>query len=792
MAFFTLRQPCLNHDRTLTSLGPTAVLVIIMGLWVKAVYNLKLLQSWKNLEQRPAAATRNLLLDYGSQPEICVLFNALRFREISLALGIAGGIILKLLVIFSTGLLILTPMTMTRDSIPVAYPTKFDALSWSTSQDSKLFSNDPGSLATGADFDDVAFTNAIEVYYNTKSSGTSLPAGYSNQAAFTPFEATAPMQENSVMTATVDTFVPTTSCESATVKILFQGCETSEGKLCAQVEVHTPTCHLDNTSITLDGNLASHATRQYVPGMQWVNCSNSLAETDPEASFEASVSDFRWLLTLSDSYFHTLPGVVMEVKAALCDVGYSMSTATLIMTYGTNGSTSESWLGSHDNVSFSNELPGLTNTKLNQAVTHALVTSSDMLPLSSFRVSPTDSSQATIPLFYLMYLAAGPSVLPLASVFDGNSLVQTAQSVFNSISALLAIDQFITSNDKTATGVLTETVKSLQVSLPSLWTMFVYTVSLSIISVTLVIVHRSVNVGPKAPNTIEAIALIEAATSSTIKAIRCDTGSSMMATNPFAHQKKSDYVPLAITYPMLVLVFGFSILTVVALEVLQTMSNKHDDLLAVANITSITYFSWASTLILTIIVALLTGVDYAVSLYTTTAVLEKSSSVASRSLRLDLVYASPIHSLWKALRQKHFGAALMKLVTILGIFLPIVSSGLWSLDYSEPSKQNLVQALNISIPSDIALNADTTLSSFIETGVSSTRAIMDRISSAILEVLLCIIIVCSATAVLLARRQGVLAHNLGSIAGTMSLIIDNGLLDDVAEEGINDQMSGDW
>jgi Protein of unknown function (DUF3433) len=85
--------------------GPTALLIIITSIWRQVDYHCKALRPWEELQKGPAPADRTLLLDLVSPLQVVSFFNAVTKSHFPVGVTISGFLILKLITIASTGLL---------------------------------------------------------------------------------------------------------------------------------------------------------------------------------------------------------------------------------------------------------------------------------------------------------------------------------------------------------------------------------------------------------------------------------------------------------------------------------------------------------------------------------------------------------------------------------------------------------------------------------------------------------------------------------------------------------------
>jgi hypothetical protein len=125
-------RPILSTNHYAWTYGPTAVLVVVLSLWRQVDYHCKLMQPWLELRKGSADALNSMLLDYLSPMHVTSLARAIRHRNAPVAASITGFALIKAVMIFSTGMLILAPVTLTERS-PVTLTTSFDGgLIWTS------------------------------------------------------------------------------------------------------------------------------------------------------------------------------------------------------------------------------------------------------------------------------------------------------------------------------------------------------------------------------------------------------------------------------------------------------------------------------------------------------------------------------------------------------------------------------------------------------------------------------------------------------------------------------------
>src|SRR3569833_2662944 len=116
--------------------GPTAVLTLVAALWGRVDFQSKAAAPWIRLSQRPHDATRTLLLDYITTFQLAALFRSLRNRDFTVSITVAVSILIKILIIVSTGLITLSWIPISQSSHPMEIKD--------------VFIDDPSRLPTGS------------------------------------------------------------------------------------------------------------------------------------------------------------------------------------------------------------------------------------------------------------------------------------------------------------------------------------------------------------------------------------------------------------------------------------------------------------------------------------------------------------------------------------------------------------------------------------------------------------------------------------------------------------------
>ncbi|KAH8893091.1 hypothetical protein GQ53DRAFT_718706 [Thozetella sp. PMI_491] len=106
----------LEDQHYLWTYGPTLVLTGVAIVWARVEYGLAQVMPWLLLKRNSSARSANgLLIDYVTPFSVVSLFQSLQRKHFPVTLGFLGGLVLKALIVVSTGLL--APQTIERDGV---------------------------------------------------------------------------------------------------------------------------------------------------------------------------------------------------------------------------------------------------------------------------------------------------------------------------------------------------------------------------------------------------------------------------------------------------------------------------------------------------------------------------------------------------------------------------------------------------------------------------------------------------------------------------------------------------
>ncbi|KAK3317978.1 hypothetical protein B0H66DRAFT_515995 [Apodospora peruviana] len=186
-------------------LVPTSLVTIMTVLWSRADYQAKHTAPWIRLARAPLPGRRDndaektLLLDYLNMPQPQAIFRALRNQDYLVACTATVTLILRLLVVISTGLLTLSLITDNNSTSTSTVDVRLDTTFADNATD---MTDNAGQLA----FFTMVGLQQDHVYF---------PDGVSERFAFQRFSSDLP--RGSIVKATVDGFSAGLDCEPATI-----------------------------------------------------------------------------------------------------------------------------------------------------------------------------------------------------------------------------------------------------------------------------------------------------------------------------------------------------------------------------------------------------------------------------------------------------------------------------------------------------------------------------------------------------------------------------------------------
>ena len=694
--------------------GPTVILTFVLSFWRQVDYYCKLTQPWREMTAKPATPQQSVLLDYVSPMYATSLYKALRKGHFPVAASITSFLLLKLVLLVSTGLLNTEPISYSSNR-PVQLSSNFNASKiWDGISDRGVVLN---NLQPG--YQNV--TSAILWAYLDQLNGQAPDATrVKDDKIFQSFEILESSDNITSARAAVNILSSKVTCEAAQVKSAHQNMT----KYIIPLEFDSTSCSFTVPETTEMEDQKYNATLLGY-ALELADCStdtySSSGETNmSNAHFAIAAIAYRNPIFPTGNFRKTDPdeNAIIKANAVVCKVDYNIQRADLIRNLL---SDEIELIYSGDNATATLDM---TSTEMSRYIEGSLNTGSTELKIESAIVHRTMRDEARS-MFQLMYKHLGPSANN-ESFFDQETLRDSATSVFQGLVLQVAESKLLQPAKIDSTGVVTISVVRLQIRKAPLIVMIVSLALLTCLTLVIMLVVRR-HVVPQKPGSIASYAAI-LAKSSTLQSLLENTG--RMRTSElvrklegFQYQvvhsdhafeieasggkqdvvhttkpkvKHTQWIPWAARIPLLALVFALPLLAIAILELLQQSSNRNDGVVELHNGDSdaISYvIRYGSVLAVLLVATLFNNLDFTIATLTPFDALRSGKASAKESISLNVVGQVPLMALFSCLRLRHFGTALSIFAGFVSSFLTIISSGLWVADNQVLTSVNVTNAL---------------------------------------------------------------------------------------------------
>jgi hypothetical protein len=709
-------RPSLSTNHYAWTYGPTAVLVVVLSLWRQVDYYCKLMQPWQEMYTGSKDAGNSLMLDYISPLMITSWIRAIRRGHTPVAASIAGFTIMKLIILFSTGLLVLTPTAVTRPQ-PMTFTTNFSTDEfWKTVPEGGIILANNEELATYSNISAGPVHAYIKVLedegrdYNTSLYNTVLQSLESQE--------TAGLLS---VTTEVDAFIPNISCEIARPTFRTYG----DGSLAVRLDSSTCSVGAEHqTALELQESWELCHTDPCPPFSVRYNFWRANCSEVDNSSFSTMIDintpyDFRFALLVgnytTESSFSEEDNITLyravphETAAVICKIDYSMSKATILQN-PQKGSVQVNHLVP------TGHLNNLNGVMLGEIMHDALWASQDLnLPdnLDSFdlKLEP----QTTVPLYYVL-LRTLDGEQSMDRFLSSEILQSSAYQVWAGIASQFVRESCTRATNVTATATVTFVESRLHVGLVSLWAMVVGFVLLIILTICIMFTTCN-DIVPQDPGylVMSSSTMVTSPTMTEVLSVCGELRTNQLSyllsefefkiefdhffrivgttkrlgnlernTGKRKTQKATAWIPLAAQYPMMGLTLLVPVVAIIILEILYQVSHRNNGLLDVYNTEKqATYLSrYISSSTVLLIATLFNSLDFVVASFAPYSLLRSGAVPSSRSLCFSLLGKLAPVALLNSIEVHHLSSVLSNSAGIIGSALTIVSSGLWMIDHA--------------------------------------------------------------------------------------------------------------
>ncbi|OAP59053.1 hypothetical protein AYL99_06351 [Fonsecaea erecta] len=671
--------------------GPTALLVLIGVPWRQVDFHCRALAPWSHLRRGPTPAKRSLLLDYISPPLPLALGRAVKNHDWAVLASGMGLLLLRIVIVFSTDLLVLTPTSDFKTLSDAIVNSKFEGTNYTI----------------GPDLVDAELMQ----FYGIEERGLNYQYGASPNVAYNTLDLQS-LPTNSTVTATVHGVFPFFNCEVLTPEIVGNNFTWSNDgeypfgdKLELRLTLSPAKCPPMTTYYELCQAPECPVGRSIISEEDWSAFQPPVDDLDPCANLYA--------LSLIDITFEEVTGHPKNTSAAwnvtlsepvgiVCGLGYTIDSVNL--TINTADPTASGGINTTGPLQrIADVLPGYSYYNLSMALRNEINVNS--LP-------PTPNAPQVKAFARFFAILAGGSAVELLNV---ETLKITAEKAFKGVGVQLAYSNLRKKDNATTTADISYQEPRLQVRVLSVWAMSAGCVLLAVAAAA-VLLWRPRDVVSRQPNSIGAQATILAASPTLQKSL--DTASSYSGTAFETHlqdlvaashinseratpefsimatvqegtqrRKKDDrsnhswWETSSTTIWFMSAALGLPLTVIAALEVLQHESDAHDGLVAISS--SLIYRSLPNILasvVLICIAIMYDALDFATTTLAPYQTLAQGSAPAKQTLLRTSSGSLPIWSTWKAIRGRHVEAAVASVAALIGSLLTIVASGLYTIE----------------------------------------------------------------------------------------------------------------
>lgn len=670
---------------------PTSVFVALATLWHQVDHQCRALTPWSELSNGPSPASKTLLLDYVSPLMPAVLWRATRDRHWAVAAATAGSVLLDICILFSTSLLSIHMVTITKPVPDISFQTKL-----STTNTSAVL-NQP----------DPAF-----IFYGIDSVQISPPLGSDGLQAYEIPDFSQLLL--GTYKADVETFHSDLRCRIAeTNHSISQSSFSNTTRSIINLDISAPECHtqqsLQFTNLRLDWTAGIMRTilggdnRSVLCGEQdaWKDQHViSLFIVDMQSQYTPNSTSVYGL----DSVFNDIDFVINGSTVLLCGMAAALVKQPYEFDTRTRSASSTTYNGTLEKY--------IDGSLLQEAFYGTLDTlDGDIRPGPQQLFQDTNQSglQAYLsPFIACINLQFVGLDWPITSLMDPEKLNSWAGVTFSSLMSQVARMSFSTAQMHTYNGTFSSDESRVFIELvPTV----VISVCLLLVSVMALLIfrYRPWNVVPRDPNSVLGLAAILASSptlnqqlqhKSTLPAKKLELS---LAQTSFWSQKEAEFeiqcdqqdspaqanLPLewwrpTWAHPVIgVLIIFYALALVAALEAIQRVSRSSKSLVFAIDLVDASLIrSLLPALLLIGTKLLFASLAGCIAMFSPFTNVRGKKHLPRHGLLRSSVYKIPVINVVQSLRAKQPNVALCSLAAVCGGFLTIFASGLYNFDYN--------------------------------------------------------------------------------------------------------------
>ncbi|KEF55353.1 uncharacterized protein A1O9_08103 [Exophiala aquamarina CBS 119918] len=698
--------------------APTIVVVLVLATWRLVDHSAKISMPFDALQDGPVKGSQSLLLDYASKFQLVSLLEAIKNSHFAVIASISGFVLLKVITVFSTGLLVLLPTAVKQtDTFIQARAFSADSFDPTIPLNTSTFSSIP-----------------VYTYYGNVVQGMPFDNGVTADLAYSiiTVESDSPIPEDATIEGEVAAFVPLLTCKKLDVTV--DTPTTVDDSNAADALATSP-----DISLTIKaGDVCGAASSLQVPAdnpyteitpnrrvlgtLQQIFCGSSSgtgADAGGPAGILLTVTDITYQQTLFDNATELAGGtftIASDVSRTLnkitnifCSASYSITQVKLTNNTRLIDSSQAVSIQPVENAKNST-LPRLSDWNVTNIYAQSSVSAEALFG----DVINDDTISDSSAMFSLMALTQGTDNID--TLLDADKLMAAAVQTYNGILSQYA-HQLLrdTNSNELEDGTVTMNQPRLRVNDVSVWTIGAVCGVLALLSIALVFIAPR-GVVPRDPSSIATIAMLLTRSVELNRLLRRQPVPSLqnqkdalsgyefgtaIATSdagrisyrivtsegepdppvqPTTHLRW--WLPISATIPFLAVTVLIPLVLIAVLEVLQRSSDKNDGLFTVADDkwTEI-YSHYIPGVVMLIVAALINMLDFNIALFAPWVNLAKGNAVSRRSVLNHLLGRSPPLAFMQALKTRNLSAILSILAATMAAILTVVASGLYTVEY---------------------------------------------------------------------------------------------------------------
>lgn len=698
--------------------APTVVVVLILATWRLVDHSTKISMPFHALQGGPVKASESLLLDYISNFQLVSLLGAIKNSHLAVIASISGFVLLKVITIFSTGLLVLLPTVVTQTGVSIQ---------------ARNFSAD--SFDPTIPFNTSTFSSIpVYAYYASVVQGMPFDNGVTSNIAYSivTVDSDSPIPEEATIEGKVAAFVPLLTCKKLDVTV--DSPTTVDDSNAADALATSP-----NISLTIKaGDVCPGASSLQVPAdnpyteitpetqilgtLQQIFCGSpnvTVPDAGGPAGFLLTVTDISYKQSLFDNGTELAGGTftiadnvsrtLNTITNVFCNASYTITQVKLTNNTRLIDSNQAVSIQPAENER-NNTLPRLSDWN----VTNIYAQSSISAEALFGDVINDDSISDSSAIFQLMALTQGTQNID--TLLNADRLMTAAVQTYNGILSQYA-HQLLRAPDsiELEDGTVTVNQPRLRVNDVSVWTIGALCGVLALLSIILVFIAPR-SVVPRDPSSIAVIAMLLSRSVELDRLLRRESvpslqnqkfalsgyefGSAIATSDagrisykivtsegePDAPIRETTHLkwwlPISATIPFLAITITIPLVLIAVLEVLQRSSEKNDGLFTVADDkwTEI-YSHYIPGVVMLIVAALINMLDFNIALFAPWVNLAKGNAVSRRSVLNHLLGRTPPLAFMQALKTRNLSAILSILAATAAAILTVVASGLYTVEH---------------------------------------------------------------------------------------------------------------